>query len=95
MSAPITIQIVWSGIAVQITHHKSRWHKDFDHIEILSEDRRALPVTETGYLSHHVAAASVEEYGGAESYVRTFLDHEAAKPGWKEREAASRQMSLF
>ena len=54
-----------------------------------------LPVTETGYRSHFLPAATVEEFGGPESYVSAWLDHEAKSPDWKKRKDAARQMSLF
>ena len=95
MSAPITSRIVWRGIAVEITYRKRRWKSDFDHIELLAEDRRVLPVTETGYRSHFLPAGIVEERGGPESYVLAWLNHEAGNADWKNREEAERQMSLF
>jgi hypothetical protein len=95
MSAPITSQIVWEGIVVEITYHKSRWNSDFDHIELRVEEGRITPVTETGYRSHFLPAGIVDEHGGHEGFVRTWLDHEADNPDWKKREDASRQLSMF
>ena len=95
MSAPITSQIVWHGVSVEITYRKRRWKSDFDHIELQVKDGRIIPVTETGYRSHFLPAGIVEEHGGPESYVLAWLDHEAENPDWKKRESASRQMSLF
>lgn len=95
MSAPITTQIAWDGITVEITYHKRRWKSDFDHIEILAEDRQVLPVTETGYRSHFLPEGIVEDYGGPEDFVRAWLDHEATSPEWQRRRDAAKQMSLF
>ncbi|AVO37571.1 hypothetical protein [Pukyongiella litopenaei] len=95
MSAPITSQIVWDGVQVEITFHQRRWKSDFDHIELHVEEGRIIPVTETGYRSHFLSAGIVEEYGGPEDFVRAWLDHETASSDWKKREEAARQMSLF
>lgn len=95
MSAPITSQIVWDGIVVEITYHKRRWRSDFDHIELLSKDRHVLRVTETGYRSHFLPEGIVEEYGGPDAYVSAWLDQEAKSSDWSKRKEAERQMSLF
>ena len=95
MSAPITSQIVWCDIAVEITFHSHRWKSDFDHVELRIEVGRIIPVTETGYRSHFLPAGIVDEYDGHEGFVRAWLDHEAENSDWKKREAASRQMTLF
>ena len=95
MSAPVTTRIVWDGISVGITYHKRRWNSEFDHIELLAEDRHPLPVTETGYRSHFLHAGIVEDYDGPENFVRAWLDHEAGSEDWKQRKEAARQMSLF
>jgi hypothetical protein len=95
MSAPVTSQIVWRSISIEITFHKHRWKSDFDHIELRVEEGRIIPVTETGYRSHFLPAGIVDEYGGPEDFVRAWLDPEAETSDWKKREEAARQMSLF
>jgi hypothetical protein len=95
MSAPITSQIVWHGVSVEITYRKRRWKSDFDHVELQVEDGRIIPVTETGYRSHFLPSGIVEEHGGPENYVLAWLDHEAENPDWKRREYAAQQLSLF
>lgn len=95
MSAPFISQIVWEGVQVEITYRKRRWNSNFDHIELRVEEGRIVPVTETGYRSHCLPFGIVEDHGGAESYVLSWLDHEAENADWKKREAAARQMSLF
>lgn len=95
MSAPITSQIVWGGVQVEITYRKRRWKSDFDHIELHVEEGRIIPVTETGYRSHFLPAGIVDEYGSPEGFVRAWLDHEAGSSDWNKREQTSRQMSLF
>lgn len=95
MSAPITSQIVWRDISIEMTFHKHRWKSDFDHIELRVEEGRIIPVTETGYRSHFLPAGIVNEYGGHEGFVRAWLDHEAENSDWKKHEEAARQFSLF
>lgn len=95
MSAPQDFAIVWDGVPVDITYRQRRWKSDFDHIELRIPDGHILPVTETGYRSHFLPSGIVQEYGGVESFVRAWLDHEAERPDWKIRKDAARQMSLF
>ena len=96
MSAPFGFQIVWNGVAVEITYRRHH-HRDpdIDHIELHVEEGRIIPVTETGYRSHFLQTSAVDHYGGPEGFVRAWLDHEAQNPAWREREEASRQFSLF
>ncbi|WP_254368252.1 hypothetical protein [Paracoccus sp. Z118] len=61
-----------------------------DHIEMRSEGRTPLPVTETGYRSHFMSKGTVAEHGGAVAFVTAWLDHEAARTGWR-----GAQLSLF
>ncbi|PIL18146.1 hypothetical protein P775_21280 [Puniceibacterium antarcticum] len=95
MSPPVTSQIVWRNISIEITFHERRWKSDFDHIELRVEEGWIIPVTQTGYRSHFLLAGTVDEHGGHVDFVLAWLDHEADKPEWKRREDASRQMSLF
>lgn len=95
MSAPITSQIDWHGIAIRIDYRKCRWNSDFDHVELHVEDGRIIPVTETGYRSQFLHKGIVDEYGGPEEFVSAWLDHAAQNPDWKKREEVARQMSLF
>lgn len=95
MIAPITSQIVWRDISVEVTFHKQRWKSEFDHVELRVAKGQIIPVTETGYRSHFLPSGIVEEYGGTDGFVCAWLDHEAQKPEWKQREDAARQMLLF
>jgi hypothetical protein len=94
VSAPITTMLIWNGIKIIVTHRPNHCG-EIDHIELTSENRVPLPVTETGYRSHFVPERQVEPYGSALAYVQAWLDHEAMKPQWRAYVAASRQMSLF
>lgn len=58
-----TFTLVWSDIAILI-QWEPYYHGDFlAHLQITSENRLELPITNTGYLSHFVAREVVAEYG--------------------------------
>ena len=82
-------QITWRGIALEITFTPEKFGL-VDHIEIRAQERAPLPVTETGYRSHFIAAGTVDEHGGALAFVTAWLEHEAARTGW-----SGAQLSLF
>ena len=81
--------ITWRGIALEITFMPEKFGL-VDHIEIMSEGRAPLPVTETGYRSHFIPAETVAEHGGAAGFVTAWLEHEAARTGW-----SGAQLSFF
>ena len=64
-------------------------------VEAILPAKAELPVTETGYRSHFCDPADIEEQGGPEAFARAWLDHEASRRAWKDRQEAARQMSLF
>lgn len=61
-----------------------------EHIELHSENRLALPVTETGYRSHFIPVGSVAQEGGPVAFVTAWLDFEAERTLWR-----GAQLSLF
>ena len=81
--------ITWRGIALAITFSPEKFGM-VDHIELHTEGRTALPVTETGYRSHFMASGTVAAHGGAVAFVTAWLDDEAARIGW-----SGAQLSLF
>ena len=81
--------IIWRGIALAITFSPEKFGM-VDHIELHTENKVALPVTETGYRSHFMASGAVAAHGGAIAFVTAWLDHEAARIGW-----SGAQLSLF
>ena len=81
--------IVWRGIAVEIKFTPKEFGMT-DHIELRTERRTALPVTETGYRSNFLPLGHVSAHGGAVAFVTAWLDHEAARTEWK-----GAQLSLF
>jgi hypothetical protein len=81
--------ITWRGIVIEITFTPEKFGMA-DHIELRTEAKAALPVTETGYRSHFLPAGTVAQYGGAVAFVTAWLDHEAERNGW-----SGPQLSLF
>jgi hypothetical protein len=79
----------WRGIALEIAFTPEKFGM-VDHIEIRTEDRAPLPVTETGYRSHFIPPRTVAEHGGAVAFVTAWLEYEAAQTGW-----SGAQLSLF
>lgn len=96
-----TYQAEWQGIALEI-RHSSRWlcsHGEMvtQHIEIRSEGKVALPVTETGYRSHFMngADALAEFNNDPVAFVLFWLDEAANDKAWLAKVEAARQYSLF
>ena len=99
-----TYQIEWRGIAIEIRYAPS-WSraylevygKPMAHLEVDSMEpaRAELPITETGYQSVFLPASAFEDEGGPVAFVQAWLEAEAESESWKQREDASRQMSLF
>jgi hypothetical protein len=81
--------ITWRGIALTITFTPD-WLKVADHLEIETEGRVPLPVTETGYRSIFLHQGAVARHGGPVSYTIARLDEEARRLGW-----SGAQLSLF
>lgn len=80
--------IVWRGISVEVKHTPRFLNSHLDHIEITSEDRVALPITETGYRSHFIDPSDLEDYTSPEDFVLTWL--EITGKDW-----AGAQLTLF
>jgi hypothetical protein len=94
--------INWQGIALEIRFERnwlgsppSEFHPSHLEIATITPEREPLPITETGYLSHFVAAEDIDEAGGPVAYVTTWLDGAAKGKEWKIRVEAQRQLSLF
>ncbi|HBH90000.1 hypothetical protein [Ponticaulis sp.] len=87
-------QLNWQGREITLRFYPNRWNGPCDHIEIESENREPLPITETGYKSHFIPSGTVCSEK-VETAVIEWLDRAAQSADWKEREAKTRQMSLF
>lgn len=99
-----TYQIEWRGIAIEIRYAPS-WSPAYQevygeplaHLEVaaVKPARAELPITETGYQSLFLPASAFEAEDGPVAFVQAWLEGEAESEAWKQREEASRQMSLF
>jgi hypothetical protein len=92
----------WNGIRLEVTF-EPEWlsprilGEDLAHLQVLSVEpmRAPLPITETGYRSHFIAASAVLAAGGPVAYVDVWLTAESEAPAWSEREQERRQLPLF
>ena len=99
-AAPQSFRAAWRGIGLTINWVEEYFAMDdgsyaVAHLEIIADDRTPLPISETGYKSHFTSREAVEAEGGPVAYAIAWLEHEAAKPAWKAREAAAQQLLLF
>ena len=76
MSAPVTSQIDWHGVAISVSYHPHQW-STVDHIEVNVIGDGIIPITETGYRPHYLHSDVTDEYGGAVAYVLAWLEQEA------------------
>jgi hypothetical protein len=81
-SSPITTILIWNGIKIMVIHTSNKFG-EIDHIELHSENRVPLPVTETGFRSHFCHESDIEPYGSALAFVQAWLNHEAMTPQWR------------
>lgn len=96
-----TYYSAWLGIPLEI-HHCPSWLSSHgkmttQHIEIHSEGKVALPVTETGYRSHFMngAEALAEFNNDPVEFVLWWLELAAKSEEWLAKVEAGRQYSLF
>jgi hypothetical protein len=64
-------------------------------VESLSPKKAALPISETGYLSHFLPALALINAGGPVIFVTAWLDSEAMGKNWKKLQATRSQGDLF
>ena len=88
-------EIIWEGRLIRLSYTPRQW-KVIDHLEIRADDGEPLPITETGYRSHHFGpmepALTMSE---VEEMLIDWLDKEARTKCWKNYVEQSRQLSLF
>lgn len=87
----------WRNITIEAVYEPNKWNV-IAHLEIRSIDppKAPLPITETGYLSHHHPIGSIEETGQTiEEAVLSWLNERARSKAWLEYEVRSRQGNLF
>ncbi len=84
-------------IKVRITHARDYLSNGTDHIEVesLAPRKAPLPITETGYRSHFMAAHELVNAGGPVTFVNAWLEREAAGKAWRAKATAAAQADLF
>ena len=84
-------------VAITIRHTRDYLVAGSDHIEIESgkPKRAALPITETGYLSHFIDRQELRLAGGPLQFVKSWLQCEERSKEWVKRDHAARQADLF
>lgn len=96
-----THNIIWNDgvqdIEIEVLYSPLKWCI-ISHFEIRSikPERAPLPITSTGFLSHHFPPDSVDfSKISVTDFILDWLDEEAEKPEWKEHLEAFRQHELF
>ena len=87
----------WRHITIEAVYEPKKWNI-IAHLEIRSIDppNVPLPITETGYLSHHHPIGSIEAEGKTvEEAVLFWLNERARSKAWIEFEERSLQGELF
>jgi len=95
ISRTITTAILdWRGLLIRVTFERQRYIAHIQ-VETLEPIRAPLPITETGYKSSFIANEVIDDAGGPEAFVETWLDDAAQTRGWIEQEAEIRQYALL
>lgn len=92
-----TMHITWRDITATVRHTRDYLIDGQDHIEVTvkAPSGAVLPITETGYRSHFLAATEVIAAGGPVRYVLAWLDREAQTKRWQKAEFRWRQLHVF
>jgi len=67
-------QLIWKGQDIIVRWCPQWMGGDTAHLEIVTHDRQAHPISETGYRSHFCPRALVEEAGGPVAFVTAWLE---------------------
>ena len=90
-----TFDTRWRETDITVLYTPLKWGV-ISHLEIQSQNREPLPISETGYRSHFFypedADVTVEN---VVSHVLAWLDAEAQSEAWRSYIEASRQGCLF
>jgi hypothetical protein len=92
----------WNGTLLEVSYDPE-WlppqilGEDIAHLEVRSiyPTDAPLPITETGYRSHFIAASAISASGGPVAYVEAWLTVESESRDWRRREQSARQFALF
>ncbi|MEP4987389.1 MAG: hypothetical protein ABJV68_06820 [Paracoccaceae bacterium] len=87
---------IWNGIEIELLYFPNKWNV-VAHLEVrsIAPKNAPLPITETGYLSHHHPIGTVEAAEGTlVEQVTAWLDDKAKSKAWQCHVEVSRQGSL-
>jgi hypothetical protein len=87
------VEIQWQGIAVTIHVARNWLNTGFHHIEVQAD--QSLPITNTGYRSHFMPPAELDQWDTVEAFVTDWLDDAALAKQWVDYLVAKRQLRLF
>ena len=91
-------RLIWNGIEIEARYAPLKWGV-IAHLEIeaIKPERAQLPITKTGYLSHHHQPNSIENANGGDvvTFVIEWLNEEAKKKEWQDYLEDNRQGELF
>ncbi|MBO9477219.1 hypothetical protein J7382_06710 [Shimia sp. R11_0] len=92
-------KVIWQNIGIEVRYCPNWSIVDegfgFAHLEIISDDRQNLPITETGYKSHFLPAEEIIKFGGAVGYALAWLNEASNSRSWNEYVEEQRQGCLF
>lgn len=89
-------RITWRHALIEVTAQRDYISEGSHHIEltVIEPEGAPIPVTETGYRSHFIPSALLEDYGGAVAFVTAWLNNEAKSKAWAKAEQKWRQLEL-
>lgn len=95
MSYPHETKITWRNRRVIIRYDPNHFDHTA-HIEIQAEDKRPLPITETGYKSHFfIHDGTYPAFGEIQQEALNLLEKDASSDAWQAYEIKTNQLDLF
>jgi hypothetical protein len=88
-------RIVWYSITIYLKWEPRAFWGIIAHLEIQSEGRVPIPITNTGYRSHFCNKVDVEEYGWPMQFINAWLEQESSSSDWKSYLKTKDAQSLF
>ena len=94
--------LIWQGIKLIIRYNPNHCNSidpnnpfRVVHLEIISENRVPIPITETGYRSHFTHAEEIEAYENPNNFVKEWLTAMAKSKEWQTYWKKRNQLRLF
>lgn len=72
----MSARFAWRGVEIEVLFERNWLNSDTDHIEVHTEPRTPLPITETGYRSHFIASGELADAVEAAEFVQRWLEAE-------------------